>query len=185
MVCNLKEVREPLFSLFSSSWGCYSCCFFTVCGFDEIVVEAENCQTSAAITRQRHMRGLFGKRYGIDHFTVKCLVAWPWNGSEAGVTLFWKKPCFSSVNDAVLMLISSNLHKKNSEVSSKTGSTPASLSFNGQATRHTTVKWSSVCWYANLLSRTVAITYTWTARWINSLALFAVLCLRFHLSPKM
>ena len=35
-----------------------------------------------------------------------------------------------------------NLHDKSSEVSIKTRSTPASLSFNGQATKHTTVKWS-------------------------------------------
>ena len=34
-----------------------------------------------------------------------------------------------------------NLHKKRSEVSVKTRSTPASLSFKGQATKHTTVKW--------------------------------------------
>ena len=33
---------------------------------------------------------------------------------------------------------------KNSEVSIKTSSTPASLSFKGQVTRHTTVKWSIV-----------------------------------------
>ena len=31
---------------------------------------------------------------------------------------------------------------KSSEVSIKTRSTPASLSFKGQVTRHTTVKWS-------------------------------------------
>ena len=40
------------------------------------------------------------------------------------------------------MLISKNLHKKSNEVSIKTGSTPASLSFIGQVTKHTTVKWS-------------------------------------------
>ena len=40
------------------------------------------------------------------------------------------------------MLISRNLHKKSSEVSIKTRSPPASLSFKGQATKHTTVKWS-------------------------------------------
>ena len=40
------------------------------------------------------------------------------------------------------MLISSNLHIKRSEVSIKTRSTPASLSFKDQATKHTTVKWS-------------------------------------------
>ena len=33
---------------------------------------------------------------------------------------------------------------KNSKVSIKTRSTPASLSFKGQATKHTTVKWSIV-----------------------------------------
>ena len=40
------------------------------------------------------------------------------------------------------MLISRNLHKKSSEVSIQTRSPPASLSFKGQATKHTTVKWS-------------------------------------------
>ena len=40
------------------------------------------------------------------------------------------------------MLISKNLHKKGSEVSIKTRSTPASLSFIGQVTKHTTVKWT-------------------------------------------
>ena len=50
-------------------------------------------------------------------------------------------PCFdrnlpSHVNDAVLMLISRSLLKKNSEVSIKT----RALSFEGQATQYTTVK---------------------------------------------
>ena len=40
------------------------------------------------------------------------------------------------------MLISRNLRMKSSKVSIKTRSTPASLSFKGQATKHTTVKWS-------------------------------------------
>ena len=40
------------------------------------------------------------------------------------------------------MLINRNLHKKSSEVSIKTRSTSDSLSFKGQATKHTTVKWS-------------------------------------------
>ena len=40
------------------------------------------------------------------------------------------------------MLISRNLHKKSCEVSIKALSTPASLSFKGQVTKHTTVKWS-------------------------------------------
>ena len=51
-------------------------------------------------------------------------------------------PCFSYVDDAVLMLISSNLHKKGREVFIKTRSTPASYSYKGQATKYTTVKWS-------------------------------------------
>ena len=76
-----------------------------------------------------------------------CLVAWPLNESETGVDLVLIEPSllffFSYANDAVLMLISMNLHDKSSEVSIKTRSTPASLSFNGQATKHTTVKWSA------------------------------------------
>ena len=48
-----------------------------------------------------------------------CLVAWPLNESEAGVdlVLIESSPCFYYVNDAALMLISSNLHKKSCEVS--------------------------------------------------------------------
>ena len=42
------------------------------------------------------------------------------------------------------MLISSNLHKKGSEVSIKTRSTPASYSYEGQATKYITVKWSII-----------------------------------------
>ena len=42
------------------------------------------------------------------------------------------------------MLLSRNLYIKSSEVSIKARSTKASLSFKGQATKHTIVKWSSV-----------------------------------------
>ena len=49
------------------------------------------------------------------------------------------------------MLTSLHLHiKKSSEVSIKTRSTPASLSIQGQDTKHTTVKWSiSRMWVAS------------------------------------
>ena len=69
----------------------------------------------------------------IDHFKFVCLVAWPWNESEAGINLVLidppPPPSFSHINDAVLMLISRNLHKKSSEVSIRTRSTAASVSF--------------------------------------------------------
>ena len=68
------------------------------------------------------------RKHGVAHAQTKCPSA----------------PCFSLVNDAVLMLINRNLHLKRSEVSIKTRSTPASLSFKGQATKHTTVKWSII-----------------------------------------
>ena len=77
-----------------------------------------------------------------NHFAVRCLVAWPLNESEAGVDLVLKPPCFSYANDAALMVISRNLRKNSCELSIKTRSTPASLLFKGQATKHTTVKWS-------------------------------------------
>ena len=40
------------------------------------------------------------------------------------------------------MMSLQNLQKKSSEVSIKTRSTQASLSFRGQVTEHTTVKWT-------------------------------------------
>ena len=70
-----------------------------------------------------------------------CLVTWPLNESEAGVDLVMiQTSLFFYVNDVVVMLISKNLHNKSSKVSIKTRSTPASLSFKGQVTKHTTVK---------------------------------------------
>ena len=68
----------------------------------------------------------------VDHFTVVYLVAWPLNESEAGVDHVY----------AVLMLISRNMCKKSREVSIKTKSNSASLSFKGQTTKHTVVEWS-------------------------------------------
>ena len=77
-----------------------------------------------------------------------CLVAWSLNESEAEVDLVLRETSLlSHVNDAVLMLISSNLLKKTSKVSIKTRSPLASLSFKDQATKHTTVKWSTVDYY--------------------------------------
>ena len=74
----------------------------------------------------------------IDLFTVVCLVTWPLHQSEAGVDLVMIQTSpFSYVNDVVVMLISKNLHKKRSEVSNKTRSTPASLSFIGHVAKHT------------------------------------------------
>ena len=65
---------------------------------------------------------------------VACLVAWPLNESEAGVDLVLiQTPLLFFDNDAILMLISSNLHKKSSEVSIKTRSPPTSFSFKDQA----------------------------------------------------
>ena len=68
----------------------------------------------------------------IDHFTVARLVTWPLNESDAGGDLILIETSLLFLcNDAFLMLISRNLHKKNSEVSIK-----ASFSFKGQATKH-------------------------------------------------
>ena len=68
-----------------------------------------------------------------------CLAAWPSNESEADAKLVWIE---IYVNDAVLVLISTNLNKTSSDVSIKTRSTAASFSFKGQETKHTTAKWS-------------------------------------------
>ena len=75
-------------------------------------------------------------------------MARPLNESEAGVDFVLVETSLhfiNFVNDAVLMLISWNFHKKSSKVSLKTRSTAASLLFKGQATKCTTVKWSVTC----------------------------------------
>jgi len=75
--------------------------------------------------------------YWLDNkpfYGCSLIVAWPLNEVRLEVTLlWWKPPYFSYVNDAVLMLISSNSHKKSNEVFNKTGSPPGSFSFKGQA----------------------------------------------------
>ena len=55
----------------------------------------------------------------------------------------WCWPCYDTYD----MLL--NLHKKSSEVSINTRSTTAPLSFKGQVTEHTTIKWTisaNHCW---------------------------------------
>ena len=70
-----------------------------------------------------------------------CLVAWPLNESEAGGPLaLIETSAFLCHNDTVLMLFSRNLLKKSSDVSVKTRSPQASLSFKSQATKYTTEK---------------------------------------------
>ena len=91
-----------------------------------------------------------------------CLVGWPLNESEAGVdlVLIETSPLFSYVNDAVLMQLSWNLREKSIGISIKTRSTQTSLSFKGQATKHTTVKWY-ICndfSLVELMGRSVVLT---------------------------
>ena len=70
--------------------------------------------------------------YPIVHFTVVCSDAWPLNETEVGVHLVLKETFLVFYDqDVVIMLIRRNLLKKSGEVSIKTRSTPASLSFRG------------------------------------------------------
>ena len=81
----------------------------------------------------------------MDHFTVVGLVAWPLSESEAGVDLVLIETLLHSLCKFLLisMRTASLTLEKSREVSIKTGSTPASLSFKGQAAKHSTVKWST------------------------------------------
>ena len=81
----------------------------------------------------------------------------------------WRWPCFDRVshlfyvNDAVLMLISRNLQKNAREVVIETRSPPASFSFKGQATKHTTVKWSNhevLLQFPSIANPFVFVTYS-------------------------
>ena len=90
------------------------------------------------------------------------------------VTLFWKKPpCFSCVNDALLMLISSNLHKKSEDVI-KTRSTPASLFFKGQATRAVKL-YISTCVFTDIPRQFSAFSTSWVP---------SVLCIHRYLANE-
>ena len=81
------------------------------------------------------------KDFSIDHFTVVCLVAWPLNESEAGVDLVLIETSLLLLCKFLLISMrTASLVKKSREVSIKARSTPVSLSFSGQATKHTTVK---------------------------------------------
>ena len=53
-------------------------------------------------------------------------------------SLLFKRPCFSGVNDVVLILTSRDLHMKSIEAFIKMRSTQASLSYKGQVTMHIT-----------------------------------------------
>ena len=70
---------------------------------------------------------------------------WPslWMAARQEVILFWYRPLyFCCVNQVVLVLTSWHSNEKaGREVCIKARSPPASQSFKGQATEHTTAKW--------------------------------------------
>ena len=79
----------------------------------------------------------------IDHFTVVCLVPWPLNESEAGVDLVLIETSLLFIcKFPLISMRTASLTWESREVSIKTRSPPASLSFKGQATKQETVKCS-------------------------------------------
>ena len=73
-----------------------------------------------------------------------CLVAWSLNESEAGVDLVLIETLLLFICTFLLISMrtaSLTCIEKSREVSIKTRSPPASLSFKGQATKQETVKW--------------------------------------------
>ena len=81
----------------------------------------------------------------IDHFAVACLMTWPLNVNETGGNLVLIQTsllllCKTSCSDAKQLA----LNERSREVCVKTRSPPASLTFIGQVTKHTTVKWPIV-----------------------------------------
>ena len=74
-----------------------------------------------------------------------CLVTWPLDESKAGVDLVLiQTSLLAYLNDADVMIISRNLHKKSKDVSIKARSTLASLSFKGQVSKPITVNFCRV-----------------------------------------
>lgn len=71
--------------------------------------------------------------------TVICSVTWSVGRSEAGVDY---SPHFFSLLNHVVVMASPHLHEKDREVCIKTSSPPASILLKGQATQHTTIKWT-------------------------------------------
>ena len=78
--------------------------------------------------------------FPIDHFAVVCLVAWPLNESEAGVDLV----LIATLLLFICKFLLTNMRTAFREVSIKTRSPLASVSFKGQATKQETVKLSIV-----------------------------------------
>ena len=79
--------------------------------------------------------------FTIGHFTVACLVTWPWMQARLEVTLLWYKPlCFSHVNTNQSAHKQLDLHNIAGLYQNR--SPPASLPFKGHFTKERTVKWS-------------------------------------------
>ena len=85
-----------------------------------------------------------------DDFMVVSLISWPLNESEAGGDLVLiETPVLFLCKLLSMSMRTASLTKEKREVSIKTRSFPASLSFKGQATEHTVVKWY-ICLYVRL-----------------------------------
>ena len=82
----------------------------------------------------------------IGHFTIVRLVAWPLNKSKAGVDLVLIEMRMLFLYKFLLISIRTvSLTEESSKVAIETKSTEASLSFKGQAAKHTTAKWVISC----------------------------------------
>ena len=85
-----------------------------------------------------------------------CLVAWPLNESEAGGDLVLTETLVLFISKFLLISMrtaSLTWEKQGVEVSIKTRSPPASLSFKGQATKQETVKWSILGYNTGFISK--------------------------------
>ena len=103
---NVLLINLPLFCIAAKGQGLPR---------DDILLHADNTDSTLL-----HLAVESGVAKVIDHFIVVSLVTWSWIVSEAGVDLV--------LIETSLLFICIHLHKKSSEVSIKTRSTPASLS---------------------------------------------------------
>ena len=105
----------------------------------------------------------------IGHFTVVCLVTWPWIGSEAGVDLVLIQTSLLFICKCQLVSIRtawSTCEKQWVLYQNKV--TPASLPIQRQVTKHTTVKWPIIKYGHFFWSQRVSVITGFDCTWVTA-----------------
>ena len=119
----------------------FNVCVMPPSACDALQYTIEEMKQQQSFLLQNELLSLIASVSRPFHSCVRSCLAW--NESEAGVELLFYRNLLAFMSMMLFSCLLVGIYMKCSEVSIKIRSTPVSLSFQGQAAKYTTVKWST------------------------------------------